>query len=362
MNYGGRPTPLDIYVIGERDALSVSIHAEARVRGAKASPIVIGVQVLNDIRELLVDALAEYRSDRSFTKLKSLAKIGHDAFNSLVASLTLEQRRRWANIFEAPPELRQSVVRVNFEAGVSFPFSLLCTSPPKTNNYEQLVRKFLGGRAVVVNTAGRLATRPGDQIFVQLGPPCKIAHAFDSEVPGAGLERNYIERIPGLEVKRCITRAQLLAAWNRSQTGIVHFSSHHKYDDENGQYVLSLSNGERFQAISDIGSLRRNPAKGLPFVFLNGCNTGWMNPEKPDTFAGRLSPNHAVGILATLYSVGGEEAARFARLFYKNWISSHFAIDALTSTKQKIMFKEQDFTSVAYELWETPEGLSLFKD
>ncbi|WP_168708596.1 CHAT domain-containing protein [Hydrogenophaga sp. PAMC20947] len=359
--FRARPTALDLRFIGvPGNPDSVEIHVESTPRGLRSHPIVIGKSALRAMRKSLIDGIEAYTRDKTFGKLKALAELGYETFNILSSTHGPIHRERWRKLFEAPNDVRHSVIRVKFDGDFSFPVGLLCSSKPTTDQYKELVNKFIGARSVVINSLGMIHDREDDRNHVSVKRPCWVAHAIDVDVPGAGKESKFLGALEGLRTSRCKSKAELVEAWNSRKTGIIHFTSHHRFDVDSGQYVLTLSGGEKFGALSDRVQINR-ANDGLPFLFLNGCNTGQVLAGFPDTFASSLSPAFSSGILTTLHSVGGVDAAQFARTYYQKWLATDFAIDALAQTKHEYVFNRRDFSAITYEFWAMPEVLTLFE-
>jgi hypothetical protein len=335
---------------------SVEIHVENLGRRVKAPPVRIGKDTLNDLRDGLIARLDAYRQSKRVVKLHELAEAGNKVFQ-ILSQRNAGAALKWKDLFEANSYVSHSVVHTTFECDVSFPFALLCSSAPRLQEYGHLVDKFVGTKAVIINSfaaAGENRTAPE---YVSSIRPCTLAHAIDNSVPGAEEEFKYLQRLKGVRSTPCDCRQALLEQW-ADKASIIHFSSHHRFDQ--GEYVLTLSRGENFRAISDSPDIP--PRDELPFIFMNGCNTGSIQPGNPDIFVRTLCPDRASGVLTTFHSIGGSEAAAFARLYYRKWLAGRFAVDALAQTKHSMIFDGKDFSAITYEFWEMPEVLRLYKD
>lgn len=359
--YEGRPTALEVRFSGLRNgADSIEIHVDSPTRQLHAKPVPMGKPTLDRIGRSLIEGLENHWRRDTSTSLRALAELGYEAFNLLASNRGQKQQERWRKLFEAPNDVRHSLIKVFFESDLSFPIGLLCSSKPDGNDYKGLANKFLGARTVIINTLGLIGEREGERNYVSNGMPCSVAHAIDVDVPGATQESKYLQKLQGVQASRCLKTADLINAWNDLHTGIIHFSSHHRYDNASNQYVLTLSNGETFRALSDRVQLTRSE-DNLPFLFMNGCNTGRIFAGAPDTFIRSLCPNHSAGVLSTLHSIGGVDAARFAKKYYENWVKTAYAIDALAQTKHTFIFNQNEFSAITYEFWEMPEVLTLFE-
>ena len=355
-NYPGQPTALDVRFVGDRSSDLIEIYLESQPRRIYCDPIVIGKKNLKRLAGELIGGLNSYRNSKSFFELKKLASMGHDAYESILATVDDVTRKRWEDLLKSRNDVRHSVIRTDYQSNVTFPIALLCTSKPDTKSYSALADKFVASRSVVINSLGLVRKRKDNREHISNRSPCNLAHAIDETVPGALNEQKYLASISGLISQKCLDKASLFESWNNNETAIVHFSSHHLHNES--QYILSLTQGE-FQSFSDIKNITRRE-KDLPFIFINGCNTGNIFEGEVDTFIRQLCPLHTVGILSTLHSVGGNDSALFAAKFYNNWIAGRFAVDALIRTKEYFIYHKHDFSAITYEFWEMPEVLKLF--
>lgn len=358
--YRGRPSTLDIHVSSTSGSESVDIHLVNIQRALRTLPVGIGKQSLRIIGESLIQALENYWKNNDFASLKRLAELGYDAFEIISSGQRPDGRVRWRNLFDAPNDVRQAVIRTHFQGDLTFPFGLLCTSKPTTNNYEELAKKFVGAKNVFINSFGLIQNREDDATYVSKTVPCVLAHAIDNNVPGAEQEYSYLLSIEGVKAERCHSKSMLIDHWNNANTGVVHFSCHHRYDQSANQYILTLSDGDDFRALADRACLTR-ASRGLPFVFMNGCNSGTIFREAPDTFIRSLCPVYSLGMLSTIHSIGGADAAKFAKKYYENWVEGGYAVDALALTKREFIFARREFSAITYEFWEMPEVLRLFE-
>lgn len=360
--YTGKPAALDMTLVSRgHGGEDIDIFLKSEPQKIFANAISLGERSLRELGRELTNGLNTYKETPSFANLKRFATDSYDVYKVLLARADKVSAHKWDELLNGSIDIRQAVIRIHFQTGFTFPFGLLCTSKPSTSNYQVLAQKFVGAKFIIINSFGLNERRVGMETFISSQQKCNIAHAVDDNVAGAADEVNYFANISKVVSLTCKSVDDLVAGWNRADTAVIHFSSHHAFDQNRQQYVLTLSGGQVFRALIDTPKLHRRDSR-LPFVYLNACDTGAVVPGASDNFVHALCPNYAIGMLATIHRVGGGDSARFAKHYYQNWIAGNFAVDTLALTKRAFIFDHKDFTAVTYEFWEIPEVLRLFKE
>jgi hypothetical protein len=138
----------------------------------------------------------------------------------------------------------------------------------------------------------------------------------------------------------------------RKNMQIAHLACHAHKEQQFFQSYLLVSNDFPI-TIEDFGT-REFEIKHRPFVILNACLTGTINPLHTANWAAEFWKRGARGVLATEFHVPDSFAAAFTEQLYNHFLSGTPIGEALLTTRRYFWEKQSNPLGLAYALYSSP--------
>lgn len=138
----------------------------------------------------------------------------------------------------------------------------------------------------------------------------------------------------------------------RKNMQIAHLACHARKEQQIFQSYLLVSNDFPI-TIEDFGT-REFEIKYRPFVILNACLTGTINPLHTANWAAEFWKRGARGVLATEFHVPDAFAAAFTEELYTHFLSGKPIGEALLATRRHFWEKQSNPLGLAYALYSSP--------
>jgi hypothetical protein len=138
----------------------------------------------------------------------------------------------------------------------------------------------------------------------------------------------------------------------RKKMQIAHLACHACKEQQFFQSYLLVSNDFPI-TIEDFGT-REFEIKHRPFVILNACLTGTINPLHTANWAAEFWKRGARGVLATEFHVPDSFAAAFTEELYNHFLSGKPIGEALLATRRYFWEKQSNPLGLAYALYSSP--------
>jgi hypothetical protein len=138
----------------------------------------------------------------------------------------------------------------------------------------------------------------------------------------------------------------------RKNIQIAHLACHARKEQQIFQSYLLVSNDFPI-TIEDFGT-REFEIKHRPFVILNACLTGTINPLHTANWAAEFWKRGARGVLATEFHVPDSFAAAFTEQLYNHFLSGTPIGEALLATRRYFWEEQSNPLGLAYALYSSP--------
>src|SRR6266516_1812409 len=138
----------------------------------------------------------------------------------------------------------------------------------------------------------------------------------------------------------------------RKKLQIVHLACHAREKKQKNQSYLLVS--DDFDITMEDFGVREFTIKHNPFVILNACLTGTINPLYTSNWAALFWGRGARGVLATEMHVPDWFAAAFTEQLYKHFLSGKPIGEALLTTRRYFWEEKHNPLGLAYALYSSP--------
>jgi hypothetical protein len=310
------------------DAINLSVDLADGVTAidpAKLAPI------LESIDRLRVPQEGLAQDDKAFVHKADLAMVSIDdipammpffgaRFDEKVPDLPPGEKRRmiWTICFEDDPKF---AVAVNSD---QFPVARRRHGPRPPSRLE-------------LTTADLVLS--GDESLP--AAPAEIA-ALDGLLSDRGLSARHIDDLPGL-----------LQAFQRADTGLLHFSCHNAFSRSVLNASRILLGNQPFEPVFLEAHAGRFPA---PLVFLNACRTDGQAPQYTtvEGWAASFLRAGAGAFIGSLWEVVDTSASTYAQEFYRAALAGRTLGEAAKQGRDAIRDNPGDPTWLAYTLYGDP--------
>lgn len=288
--------------------------------------------------------------------LRDLARIGNFAFKS---------------IFPQGP--RRETIRSALKAGTTvqvsaedfaIPWELLYDGPVDDDDDEVDITRFWGVQHIIARSIVQDA-RPGDFVPSSIVAPRPrvgviayngLEHVAKQEIPALRkLHRNKKIALSCLHPLNASQPEKGLTDFGRFLQGdhhIVHLACHAREAEPVYQSYLWVTDEFKI-SIKDF-VVHEFEIKSNPFVILNACLTGVINPLHTYYWAAEFWKRGARGVLATDFHVPDSFAAAFSEELYRHLLAGEPVGEALLAARRHFWTKDRNPLGLAYALYSSP--------
>jgi hypothetical protein len=285
--------------------------------------------------------------------LVRLARTGAYAFNSIFADGTPRETIRRA--------LRDGCTVQITSEDFFVPWELLFDGPLD----EHIDLACFWGTRYVISRALILTPGPGGHKspgIVSKRPRVGVAaywqlkHVADAEIPYLrALHKSgkiTLSELASLDPSNPVAGHNALGLFLRQPRDIAHFACHaiEKAPLSNSCLVLS----DEFEVTLEDFVVEKYVLTNEPFVILNACKTGTMDPLVTSNWAALFSGRGARGVMATEFKVPDWFAAAFVKEFYSHILSGETVGDALSFSRHRFITEQGNPLGLAYTLYSSP--------
>ncbi len=283
-----------------------------------------------------------------------LARLGKYAFNTIFADGAPRQ---------AITEALKTGSTIQFSSEEFFiPWELIYDQPVDGQKLDPF--GFWGLRYVISRSIIR-DYRPGDFLQPILETPrpniglvsCgDLTHVFAREIPTLETFRNQNQinliSLRSLDVNRHESEIKEFSRFLCQEIHVAHFACHaYQMDPLSQSYMLvdkEFAVSIRDMVLEDFHLLHN------PFVILNACRSGTMNPLYASNWAAQFWDRGARGVLATEFRVPDWFAAAFIAQVYKHLLARETIGSSLLATRRHFWSSETNPLGLAYALYSSP--------
>jgi len=221
------------------------------------------------------------------------------------------------------------------------------------------------GMRYIVSRALIQDARPGDiaSPIIHSSCPCvgiiacrELEHVSKKEIPALRkLHRSKSICLSSLRSQYGNQRDKALQAVGRfmgKKLHILHFACHAYEKEPISQSYLLIS--DNFDITMEDFGIREFAIKHNPFVILNACLTGTINPLYTSNWAALFWGRGARGVLATELDVPDWFAAAFIEEVYRDFLSGKPIGETLLTARRSFWEKQCNLLGLAYALYSSP--------
>jgi len=183
-----------------------------------------------------------------------------------------------------------------------------------------------------------------------------LEHLVEREIPALRkLHRDGYVRLFFLSTLNTDNRDEGLVAFGRflaKRLHIVHLACHACEKNPLSQSYLLVNT--RFDITMEDFVVREFTIRHHPFVVLNACLTGTINPLYISNWAALFWERGARGVLATEFHVPDAFAAAFSEELYRHFLSNKPIGEALLAARRHFWEEERNPLGLAYALYSSP--------
>jgi len=336
-------------------------RAEVRVSGMKPQAFNIGL-TLEDIGQVnrgLQEAINKVTHDcENYEHLFYLAKTGRAAFNRIFADgIPRETILRAIEISQINKHLGKKQVTIEISTEKFFiPWEMIyCGSLDKVEIHNFWGMQFLISRIIVQDAY------PGNMVSPVMVTSCpQIGLIIGNELDYVDEEKYFLRRLhqckkiqlhslPSLDVTKQMDGLERFGKFLRKNVHIIHFACHAYIDDQLDLSFLRVANGFDI-TMRDFYS-NEFEIKYSPFIILNACQTGIVDPLYISNWAMLFWQSGARGVLATEFRVPDAFAANFTEVLYHRFLLGRPIGEVLFSTRHHFWELHHNPLGLAYALY-----------
>jgi hypothetical protein len=286
--------------------------------------------------------------------LLMLAEKGNFAFKKIFADSEL--RKLLSNVLKM-----DAVVQITSE-NFFVPWELLYDGSVD-DSFD--IYRFWGMRAIISRSIIQ-DDRPGDFVSPIIQTQCphvgliayrNLEHVAKKEIPllqklheSKQIELSFLQAMDaGQRAKELAGFAQFL----NKDLQIVHLACHAYEQKPISQSYLLVS--DYFSITMQDFIVREFEIKYNPFVILNACLTGTINPLQTYSWAAEFWKRGARGVLATEFHVPDWFGAAFVEELYRYLLAGKPVGEAVAATRRSFWEKHRNPLGLAYALYSSPE-------
>ncbi len=221
------------------------------------------------------------------------------------------------------------------------------------------------GMQHVISRALIQDNRPGDNVspIIRVTRPCvglvacgDLTHVSKQEIPALKRlqEQNQLVLLPlrSLDPKKHQVELEELGRFLSGNLEIAHLACHAFEGKPLSQSYLLIS--DQFPITMQDFKVHDLELKHNPFVLLNACRTGTMNPLSTSNWAALFWERGARGVLASEFRVPDAFAAAFIEQVYSQLLSGIPIGTSLLTARQYFWNEQRNPLGLAYALYSSP--------
>lgn len=291
--------------------------------------------------------------------LLQLATAGQAAFNRIFGDGP--PRQTMLDALKILQGRADPTIEISTEASDKFfiPWEMLYNGPALHTKAN--VQHFWGMRYIISRTIVQEAS-PGSMVspvieasrpYVGLVTCDELQHVIEKEIPALrSLHENKridLIELPYLSIDKQSRELEQFGRFLHKKHHIIHFACHAFTSDPSDLSVLRVSS--RFEITMRDFHARRFAVPHHPFIILNACRTGMIDPLRASSWATLFWKYGARGVLATEFRIPDNFAASFITELYKPLLSGKPIGEALLFTRRYFWDGQRNPLGLAYALY-----------